>query len=271
MNPIMLDLGFLTIRWYSFFIFCGLIVGGVLAIHEAKKWHISEDFMINLAFYMIPLSIIGARLYYVVFNWDYYSQNTAEILQIWNGGLAIHGAILVGFLFLLIYSKKYKIRTARLTDILAVSLFIGQAIGRWGNFMNGEAHGPETTLAFLEGLHLPQFIIEGMNIGGVYFHPTFLYESLWCLIGFVMLLIYRRRKYTKIGQPTAFYLVWYGIGRFMIEGLRTDSLMLFNFKIAQMVSLGMIVLGIFLFFYFGRGSKFENQYNDKGNVEHGTF
>lgn len=271
MNPIMLDLGFLTIRWYSFFIFLALIIGGVLAIHEAKKWNISEDFMINLAFYMIPFSIIGARLYYVAFNWEYYSQNTAEILQIWNGGLAIHGALIVGFLFLLFYSKKHKIKTTRLTDILAVSLLIGQAIGRWGNFMNGEAHGPATTLAFLKGLHLPQFIIDGMNIGGTYFQPTFLYESLWCVLGFVIILILRNRKYTKIGQPTSFYLIWYGIGRFFIETLRTDSLMFQNFKIAQIVSLGMIILGVLLFIYFGRGSKFENQYNDKGNMEHGTF
>lgn len=270
-NPIMLDLGIISIRWYSFFIFAALILGGILVMKESKKWNISEDFMINLAFYLIPISIIGARLYFVFFHWDYYSNHTLEIFQIWNGGLAIHGALLSGLLFLLFYSHKHKINSLRLLDIIVVGLLLGQAIGRWGNFMNGEAHGPVTTLAFLQSLHLPQFIIDGMFIDGAYYHPTFLYESLWCFLGFILILFIRRYKYIKIGQPTAFYLVWYGLGRFFIEGLRTDSLMFHGFKMAQVVSIIMIISGILLFFIRGRGSKFENQYNDKGNMEHGTF
>ena len=121
-------------------------------------------------------------------------------------------------------------------DMIVVGLIIGQAIGRWGNFFNGEAHGPATTLEFLQKLHLPEFIINGMNIGGVYYQPTFLYESLWCLIGFVVLLIIRRTKYIKVGQLTGIYLIWYSIGRFFIEGLRTDSLMIGSIKVSALLS-----------------------------------
>ena len=271
MNPIMIDLGIVTIRWYSFFIFLALIVGGFLALKESEKWHISENFMINLAFYLIPLSIIGARLYFVLFHWDYYSQHLIEIPQIWNGGLAIHGGILFGFLFILIYSKKYKVHTLRLLDIIVVSLILGQAIGRWGNFFNGEAHGPATTLAFLKNLHLPQFIIDGMYIDGTYYHPTFLYESIWCLIGFVVLLFVRKRKYNKMGQVTAVYLMWYSVGRFFIEALRTDSFMFGNLKVAQIVSIVLAIIGFLLFFWSNRGSVFDNQYNDKHNLEDDSF
>lgn len=270
-NPIMLDLGIVSIRWYSFFIFLGLVIGGYLIIKESKKWNISEDFIINLMFYLIPLSIIGARAYYVFFNWDYYKENTSEIFAIWHGGLAIHGGIILGLLFIIFYTRKHKIKTLRLTDIIAPALLIGQAIGRWGNFMNGEAHGGATTLEFLKGLHLPQFIIDGMYIDGTYYQPTFLYESIWCLIGFIGILILRRRKYIKIGQPTAFYFVWYGVGRFFIEGMRTDSLMWGSIRIAQLVSIIMIVIGVLLFILRGRGSKFENQYNDRENIENGTL
>ncbi len=271
MNPIMLDLGIISIHWYSFLIFIALIIGGWMVIREAKKWNISEDFIINLAFYLIPISLIGARLYFVVFHWDYYSQNLLEIFEVWKGGLAIHGALLFGLLFVLFYCKKHKIHTLRLLDIIVVSLLLGQAIGRWGNFINQEAFGPATTLSFLESLHLPQFIIDGMYIGGTYYQPTFLYESLWCIIGFIAILFIRRMKYIKTGQITAFYLVWYGIGRFFIEGLRTDSLMLGPLKMAQVVSIMMILAGIILFFIRNRGSRFQNRYNDKENIENGTL
>ena len=156
-------------------------------------------------------------------------------------------------------------------DIIVVGLLIGQAIGRWGNFFNGEAHGPATTLTFLQSLHLPNFIIEGMKINGTYYQPTFLYESIWCLIGFVLLLIFRRRKYCKIGQVTALYLAWYGIGRYIIEGLRTDSLMFFNFKIAQIVSLILIISGLIILIVKSKGTVFNNQYNDKENIDEIRF
>lgn len=271
MQPVLIDLGIIKIYWYSVMILVGLLIGGTLAINEAKKWKISEDFMINLFFYLIPLSIIGARLYYVLFNLDYYRENIIEIFKIREGGLAIHGGIIVGLLFIILYSKKYKVNTFRLLDIVAVGMLIGQAIGRWGNFFNQEAYGAATTESFLKSIFIPQFIIDGMKINGTYYHPTFLYESLWCLIGFIALLFIRRYKYIKIGQITAIYLTWYGLGRFFIESLRTDSLMLGNYKIAQIVSIVMFISGIILFFVIGKGSRLTNLYNDEENVEDVKF
>jgi phosphatidylglycerol---prolipoprotein diacylglyceryl transferase len=266
MDAVFLDLGIVQIQWYSIFIFLGLLFGGLIAIFESKKFGISEDFFINLFFYMVPIAIIGARLYYVAFNWEYYQANQMEIFRIWNGGLAIHGAIIFGLIWAIIYSKKYKINYLRILDIIVVGLLIGQAIGRWGNFFNQEAYGPVTTLAFLEGLRLPNFIIEGMFIGGNYHQPAFLYESIWTLIGFFAILKIRRNKYIKIGQITSFYLVWYGIGRLIIESMRLDSLMLGGIKMAQLASIVMIVGGIILFITKLRGSIFENRYNESGDI-----
>lgn len=265
MEPIFLDLGIIKIYWYSLTMFFGILTGGSLALSEAKKYSIDEDFMINLFFYLIPFSLVGSRLYYVLFNWSYYQNNISDIFRVWEGGLAIHGSIIFGVLWIIFYSKKNKVNTLRLMDIIVVGMLIGQAIGRWGNFFNGEAYGPATTLNFLKNLFIPQFIIDGMHINGVYYQPTFLYESLWCLIGFILILLIRKFKYIKIGQLTSFYLIWYGIGRFFIESLRMDSLMLNNFKMAQIVSIVMIVSGLIMFFVTGRGSRFERLYNDLGD------
>lgn len=266
MNAIFLDLGVIQIYWYSVLIFLALLVGGTLALKESKKFGLPEDFMINLFFYLIPIAILGARLYFVAFHWDYYSQNFIEIFKIWEGGLAIHGALLAGLLWVAFYTHKHNFSTMRILDILVVSLLVGQAIGRWGNFMNGEAYGPVTTLAFLQSLHLPQFIIDGMNIGGVYHQPTFLYESIWCFIGFIVILFYRRGTYRKKGDMLAFYLMWYGVGRFFIEGLRTDSLMLGSIKMAQLVSIIMIVLGVLMFIKRRKESKLDNLYYERINL-----
>lgn len=261
MNNVLLDLGLVRIYWYSVLIFVAFLLSGALAIREGKKWNISEDNLINMFFFLIPFSIIGARLYYVIFNWSYYSNNLLEILEVWNGGLAIHGGVIAGLLFVIIYTKKHNINTFRMTDIIAVSLLLGQAIGRWGNFFNQEAHGTEVTLEFLQKFIPFQFIIDGMNINGVYYHPTFLYESLWCFLGFILLLIVRRFKYLKIGQLTGLYLFWYGMGRFFIEGLRTDSLMLGDFRVAQIVSIACMVIGAIIIVVRGAGFKLEGRYN----------
>lgn len=266
MNSTLVDLGFFRIQWYSVFIFVGIIFAGFFILREAKKWQIPEDYIVNLIFFAIPISLIGARLYYVAFNWSFYSNNLMSILKVWEGGLAIHGGIIAGLLWIIFYSKKYKVDTYRLLDIVVVGLIIGQAIGRWGNFFNQEAYGPMTTLTTLQKLFIPEFVINGMNIGGNYYHPTFLYESLWCLLGFIVLIIYRRRKYVKIGQTAGLYLVWYGVGRFFIESLRTDSLMLGNIKAAQIVSIIMVISGVLIMVLRSRGSKFDNQYHDVENV-----
>lgn len=271
MNPVLFDFGFIRIYWYSVLIFIAILVGGYLALREAKKWNIPENFMLNLFFYLIPIALIGARLYFVVFNWSDYVSDPISIFKVWEGGLAIHGAILAGLAWVIIYTKKYKVNTWRVLDSLVVGLLIGQAIGRWGNFFNGEAHGPATTESFLKGLFLPNFIIEGMNIGGTYYHPTFLYESLWCVVGFVFLLVMRRRKYIKIGQVTGMYLMWYSVGRFFIEGMRTDSLMFLGLKQAQIISIVLFIAGLVVLFLKGRGSKLDNQYNDKENIDEVLF
>lgn len=271
MNPILLDLGVIKIYWYSAMIFLGLLIGGWLILKEAERFNISEDFIVNLFFFTIPIAVIGARLYYVIFNWDYYSVNMSEIFMIWEGGLAIHGGMLFGLLWIIFYTKKYKVNTFRILDMIVIGLIIGQAIGRWGNFFNGEAHGTATTLEHLQSLHIPEFIINGMNIGGTYYLPTFLYESIWCLLGFIILLVIRRLKYIKIGQITAVYLIWYGIGRFIIEGMRTDSLLIGNFRQAQIISIIMVILGIVIFILKGKGSKLDNQYNKMGDINEIKF
>ena len=257
MKPI-IDLGIISIHWYSIIIFVAILIGSNLAIKEAKRHGYEEDFVVNLLFLGVILGIIGARIYYVIFNFDYYKYNLIEIFKVWNGGLAIHGGIIAGFITIAIICYKKKVNLLRILDYLVVGLIIAQAIGRWGNFFNGEAHGPATTLAYLDGLHLPQFIIDGMNIGGNYYIPTFLCESVWCLIGFIVMIILRRRKFMKVGYLTSFYLVWYGIERFYVEGMRTDSLMFLTLKVAQIVSLCMIVIGFIVFIYsFRKKIKYE--------------
>lgn len=266
MNRVLLDLGFLQIYWYSVCIVIGMSIGMYLVYREAKRKYINETAITNLMFYTILLSIVGARLYYVIFKWSYYSKHLLEIFEIWNGGLAIHGAIIVGGLFLIYYCKMHKLNTLQVLDVCSVGLIIGQAFGRWGNFFNQEAYGSEVTLDFLKGLHLPDFIIDGMHINGAYYQPTFLYESLWCILGFAILLFIRRRKYVKIGQIFGLYCMWYSVGRFFIEGLRTDSLMLGSLRAAQVVSVGMFAVGLFFFVRRMKTGRFDYLYNDEGVI-----
>lgn len=271
MNPVLFSIGPITIYWYTIMILLAFLIGGTLAIKEANKWKITEDFMINLFFYLIPISIIGARLYYVLFNLEYYATNPISIFKIWEGGLAIHGGLIFGFIFLIIYCKKYKVNWVRLLDIVIVSLVLGQAIGRWGNFFNSEAHGGITSLNVLQSWHLPDFIINGMYIDGNYYIPTFLIESISCFIIAIILYFIRKNKYIKIGQTTCIYLILYGIERFFVEALRTDSLMLGNIKVAQIVSLLFVGVGVYFFLRLRKGSIFTNKYNDKNNTNESTF
>ena len=264
MNRVALDLGIIQIYWYSIFIFLGILVASIIIYKEFKKQNVDEDFFVNLAFNTIVFGVLGARLYYVLFNLDYYLASPLEILKVWNGGLAIHGGIIVGLITLLIYCKIKKVKPLRVTDIAVPSLIIAQAIGRWGNFFNSEAHGPFTTLANLKELFIPQFIIDGMYINGVYYHPTFYYESLWCILGFIVLLLVRKfYKSLKCGQLTCIYLMWYGVGRLFIESLRTDSLMIGSIKVAQLVSIGMVAIGLLLFIYLCFNKLKKGKYYDE--------
>lgn len=261
MNSIAFKVFGITVRWYSIMIVVGILLAMMVSNSEVKKQNIDKEFFINLIFYIIVFGILGARIYYVLFNLNYYLANPIEIIMIWHGGLAIHGGIIAGLIVTLAYCKKYNYNTLKLLDIIVVGVILAQAIGRWGNFFNQEAYGMATTRESLEALHLPNFIIDGMFIDGKYYQPTFLYESIWNLFGFIVLIILRKRKNNKTGQITACYLIWYSIGRIYIEHFRLDSLMLGSIKIAQLISLLLIIVGIILFLF----SKKENNANNLNN------
>ena len=254
MNPILLRIGNITIYWYSIMILIGFIVASYLIIEETRRFLIKKTTITDMLFYTIIIGILGARLYYVLFNLDYYSKNILDIFKVWEGGLAIHGGIIAGAIFIIIYTKKKNLNTLKILDICVPGLLIGQAIGRWGNFFNGEAHGPITSLEHLK--YFPNFIKEGMYIDGNYYMPTFLYESVLCIIGLIIILIIRRKLKIKNGQITGFYLIWYGIIRFIIESFRTDSLMLNVLKQAQIISIIMIVIGLFLIIKGNKNEKY---------------
>ena len=263
MDRIALDLGFIQIYWYSVFIFLAVFFAGLVIMYEAKKQKINQEFMINLIFYGVIFGLLGARLYYVLFNLDYYKTNIVEIFEIWNGGLAIHGGLLFGLITVILYSHKYKINSLKVLDVIVLGLVLGQAIGRWGNFFNGEAFGGITTLEHLKGLGLPSFIIEGMFIDGAYHTPTFLYESIWDLTVFIALLLISKYRYLKSGQLTGAYMILYSLGRLFVEGMRTDSLMLGSFRVAQVVSIVLIIAGCLLIFFSRKGSRFDNLYKEE--------
>lgn len=246
LSRVALELGPITIYWYGIIIGFGIFLGWFLATKEAEKLGLNKDIFSDLLIWAIPIALISARIYYVLFKWDYYVENPSEIIAIWQGGIAIHGALIGGIITAVIFAKKKNVSFWKLADIAAPSIILGQAIGRWGNFMNQEAHGTEVSRSFLENLNLPDFIINQMYIEGSYYHPTFLYESLWSLLGFSLLIVLRRFPLLR-GELFFSYIIWYSIGRLFIEGLRTDSLMLTDsLRIAQVLSL--ILIGIAVFF-----------------------
>ncbi len=248
MNPIAFSIFGISIRWYGILIALGLLTGILIAYYTCKLKGISYDKLLDILIIVLPIAIIGARLYYVLFEFDYYRNNLSEIINIRLGGLAIHGGVIFGVLAAGIYTKIKKLNFFKYADAAAPSLIIAQAIGRWGNFFNQEAHGGPVSNEFIN--HFPEFIRRGMFIDGQYYHPTFLYESLWDLIVFVIL-IFIIKKSKKTGLAAFSYIGLYSIGRFFIEGLRTDSLMLGNFRIAQLVSLsGILVWTISLIYFF---------------------
>jgi len=236
MNPVAFSLFGIQVRWYGILISIGLILGLLLALRECRRVGYDENKLLDIIIITVPISVVGARLYYVIFNWDYYKNNPSEIIAIWHGGIAIHGAILAGLITVILYTKIKNISFWQTSDIVSPSLILGQAIGRWGNFINQEAYGYETNLPW------------GIYIDGVKRHPTFLYESLWDLGVFAFLMWYRKRKGLD-GDVFLFYLILYSIGRFIVEGFRTDSLMLGPFRVAQIVSIIFIITGITLMYY----------------------
>ena len=250
-DPVAISIGPIKIYWYGIIIALAMLIGISLATKEAQKLGLEEDTMVDMALWAIPIGFIGARLYYVLFKWDYYIQNPSEIIAIWNGGIAIYGGLIAGGLAVYWFARRKKMTLTLLLDILAPSVLLAQSIGRWGNFINQEAHGGAVSRQFLETLYLPEFIIEQMNINGTYYHPTFLYESLWSLLGFILLIILRNQKgLLRRGEVALSYVIWYSFGRYFIEGMRTDSLWIGDImRVSQMLSLVLFISAIILLVY----------------------
>lgn len=256
MNPIAFYLFGISIRWYAIFISTGMLIGIIIAKYNCKYRNIDFDSVFDVVLISLPLGIIGARLYYVAFQFNDYKDNLINILNIRQGGLAIHGGILFALLAAYFVTRHKKLSFLKMADVTAPSIIIAQSLGRWGNFFNGEAHGGPVSYGFIQ--HFPSFIQKGMLIDGVYYQPTFLYESIWNLAVFIALMIVLRRSRDK-GLVFFTYLGLYSIGRFLIEGLRTDSLMLGPFRIAQLVSLsGIIVWILFLLLMNYKKSKLKD-------------
>ena len=242
MNPIAFTIFGFEIRWYGVIIAFAMMLCSVLMLKLTKQDGFKEDDIYDAIIICIPSSIIGARLYYVIFNWSYYGSHLDQIINTRGGGLAIHGGLLFGVLSTYLVCRYKKINFFSLVDSLAIVLPLGQAIGRWGNFMNGEAHGGPTDLPW------------AISVAGEKVHPTFLYESIWNILLFILLLKFRGKKKFN-GEIFLWYIGIYSMGRFFIEGLRTDSLMFFGLRAAQLLSIGLIVISSILIFVFRKKFK----------------
>lgn len=256
------------VAWYGIIICIGIILAVTYAILRAKTEKIKSDDMIDLAFFLVIFGVIGARLYYVLFSLEDYivtghgffgnlTATLKNIVSVWKGGIAIYGALIAGFITIVLFCRRKKISLLKMVDVVSPAVMIGQLIGRWGNFVNIEAYGAETALPWRMGILKSNFD-NAAELGAwtseTYVHPTFLYESLWNLLGFIIAnIIYKRKKYD--GQIFFFYIGWYGFGRMIIEGLRTDSLMLGPVRISQLVGFVTFALGVALSILMSRLAK----------------
>ena len=236
MDPVAFTVFGWSVRWYGVFIALALLIGILIATRLAKKRGLNEDHVWTVLLVTVPCAIIGARLYYVIFQWEHYRFDLGEIVAIWHGGLAIHGAILGGILAVFLVCRYYRMSFGSIADCFAPALALGQAIGRWGNFINGEAHGYATNLPW------------AIEVNGEMVHPTFLYESLWDLmVFFVTLFLFQRAK--RNGNVFLWYLMLYSIGRFIVEGFRTDSLMIGPLRQAQGISIVLFVVALVIYLW----------------------
>ncbi|QQK76085.1 prolipoprotein diacylglyceryl transferase [Salicibibacter cibarius] len=264
-HPIAFELGPIQIHWYGIIIVASALVGLYLAVRESERRGLPKDTFVDLLLIGFPVSVLFARAYYVFFNWERYADNPLRVFAVWEGGLAMHGVLIGAVLTLIVFAYVHRHSFWQLADIMAPSLILAQAIGRWGNFINQEAHGGPVSRAFLEGLSLPDFIINQMYINGAYYHPTFLYESLWNFAGFIGLMLLRRVNLRR-GELFLTYLLYYSIGRFFIEALRTDSLMLTeHLQMAQVASLSLIVFAVVLIIYRRKKGHADVRYLDDGS------
>ena len=252
-DPIAIHIGH-GIYWYGIILACAMLAGLFLCMKQAKRFGLTEDNVLDLVLWAVPCCILGSRIYYVIFYLDLYrnadgSLDWGRIIAIWDGGLAIYGTVIAGVIVVLIFTKVKKLRFAAMTDLAAMGLLLGQIIGRWANFINREAFGGLTDLPWRMRLWVSttQYIEV---------HPTFLYESLWNLVGLLLMLLVITKGRRFDGENTWFYFLWYGLGRSWIEGLRTDSLYLFNWtfmgqpiRVSQVLSMVMVVVAAFMLFY----------------------
>lgn len=255
-NPVAFTLFNIDIMWYAVCVCLGILAACTLAYFRAPKHNLDPDRLLNFMIISIPMGIIGARAYYVLFHWDWYAGDIMAIINIRQGGLAIHGGLILGLGTAAVLCKVFKVNPVEVLDLCAPSIAIGQAIGRWGNYFNSEAHGGPTDLPW------------GVLIDGRTYHPTFLYESIWCLLLFFLLLrVDRNRKFT--GQIILLYGMLYSCERFFVEALRTDSLMIGPFKQAQVISLVIFFICLVLYVILDRrskGSPFKDQSDTAGDT-----
>ncbi|MBC3889106.1 prolipoprotein diacylglyceryl transferase [Acetobacterium paludosum] len=251
-DPIAFSVFGLKVHWYGILIASALLIGLLIAIKRAPKYGIDPDTILDFFLFMTPAIVIGARLYYVVFNYAYYVDHPGEIIATWDGGLAIHGGIIAGVIVAIILCRVKKIRFMTFADAVIVGLPLGQAIGRWGNFFNQEAYGTQTNLPWA-------ITVNDAALGMIRVHPTFLYESIWDLLVFGCLFFYERKLKKADGELLFVYLGLYSIGRFFIEGLRTDSLMFLGLRTAQLISLLLVIVaGIGLCYLRKNENRFPN-------------
>ena len=260
-----LDIGPVSIHLYGMIIAFGLLLAVLYGCKRCREFGMTVDDLTDGVLWIVPLAIICARLYYCIFAWDSYKDNPIEIFYIWNGGLAIYGGVIGAALGILLFARIKKIKVGAVLDVTSLGFLIGQSIGRWGNFFNREAFGSETDTFLRMGLY------QAVNEQGKlvvsstmhYFHPTFLYESLWNAAGFVLLhFLSKKRKYD--GQIALGYLAWYGLGRTFIEGLRTDSLYWGNFRVSQLLAAITCFCGVALLMFFA--FKEHDPANLQGNI-----
>ena len=248
MNPVAFNIGNFEIRWYGILIVLGIFIGMFIAYYNANKLNLDFEKIIDGFLVAFPCAIVGARAYYVFFEFDNFKNNIWSVFNLRTGGLAIHGGLIGALIGTIIYCKFKKIEMMKYLDVVAPSLILAQAIGRWGNFMNGEAHGDVVSYEFIS--KFPEFIQKGMYLDGHYYNPTFLYESMWNLIIFlILMIILHKKKSNENGVVIASYAVLYSVGRLFIESLRTDSLMIGNIRIAQFMSILGVVIGITYIIY----------------------
>lgn len=262
-DRVFIQIGNFPIYWYGVIIAFGAFIGLIMANREADRLGLKKDIMLDLVVYAIPIAIISARLYYVIFEWHAYRQKPwIHIFAIWEGGLAIHGALIGSVITAIIFTHIRKVSFWQIADIAAPSLILGQAIGRWGNFMNQEAFGEPISESTYQAVHqyLPDFIMNQMCIEGVYHHPTFLYESVWNILVLILLLVLR--KYNPLrGDVFLTYIMSYSIGRFFIEGMRTDSLITGQIRVAELLSIILIISAIALMIYHRKSKNSKYRYN----------